>query len=619
MQPRFADSRTRPEHTSSSELGQPISAAALASRAALALADSAGLDERALARRLFGGDPPPGLLERLLEPLRCNPRFHVDTNRRWHLATVPGARASEGVVGGVAAATIRVGERTHLLGVAVAQAAAGEVETTWHSLFRPRQRLRIAAAIREMLDGDAGALDGAPGLESRWRELQAALGAAPLFCVEPEALQAAIASEAAQTGHGADVMLVGVERAAVRLGVVPGKPSFTAIAAAVGVPLPHAAGRGLDTRACLVARVGRALAERALAAGLSLEDLAQEARARAAPRPLAMGHRVAEAPDAPGVYVFRGDQDAPLYVGKARSLADRLTAYTGRPLAASRRMDGLGEAVRSIDLQPCETELEASIREAYEIERQSPRYNTQRTGSTPRLWITLPPQRVSRARRPRPLSLPRLAVVPEPSPDDAWAVGPFRSSDLAWKLRAVALCAFELDSPRAAGDVEAYRAATVRAYRFLEGSTPDAVQALSEKLDVAIQNRSARLAARLRSSIRIARSYDVTTARFPVDPRSSSLLVVVRIPNGRDLYWLDRLCVRAFTRASAGDDPIVLLSDLLQRQRPPGPVEDASATWALRWLSSAAHRISVAALDPDHPSAALDLLAVSMQALPAHW
>jgi len=89
-------------------------------------------------------------------------------------------------------------------------------------------------------------------------------------------------------------------------------------------------------------------------------------------------HRIAEyvktLPDAPGVYRMIDDQDTVLYVGKAKSLVKRVSAYKSynrHPVRIQRMI----RATQRMEFVTTESEAEALLLEATLIKRLKPRYN----------------------------------------------------------------------------------------------------------------------------------------------------------------------------------------------------------------------------------------------------
>ena len=87
----------------------------------------------------------------------------------------------------------------------------------------------------------------------------------------------------------------------------------------------------------------------------------------------ALAIRVKEAPESPGVYVYRGEDGNILYVGKAKNLRNRLRSYFASTLAP--KTEALMEKAASLETINVDSEKEALILELNLIKRHKPRYN----------------------------------------------------------------------------------------------------------------------------------------------------------------------------------------------------------------------------------------------------
>jgi hypothetical protein len=85
-----------------------------------------------------------------------------------------------------------------------------------------------------------------------------------------------------------------------------------------------------------------------------------------------------DAPAKPGVYLFLGERGRVLYVGQSKNLRLRLSYYkNAQPEREPRRIIRMVHQTRSIDLQVCETPIEAQAREVELIQEHRPRFNVQ--------------------------------------------------------------------------------------------------------------------------------------------------------------------------------------------------------------------------------------------------
>jgi DNA polymerase-3 subunit epsilon len=126
-------------------------------------------------------------------------------------------------------------------------------------------------------------------------------------------------------------------------------------------------------------------------------------------------HLAEQLPHAPGVYLFRDDQERVLYVGTSKDLRTRVRTY----FTASETRSRMGEMVAiaaSVTGIECATPLEAEVRELRLIAEHKPKYNRRSRHPERVHWVKL-------TREP----WPRLSLVRHVLDDDADYVGPFTS------------------------------------------------------------------------------------------------------------------------------------------------------------------------------------------------
>ena len=80
-------------------------------------------------------------------------------------------------------------------------------------------------------------------------------------------------------------------------------------------------------------------------------------------------------PPSPGVYIFRDEGGDVIYVGKAKSLRDRVRSYFQAPVAGDVKGEALREEIADLEVTVCSSEIDALILEATFIKKYSPRYN----------------------------------------------------------------------------------------------------------------------------------------------------------------------------------------------------------------------------------------------------
>jgi DNA polymerase III subunit epsilon len=140
-------------------------------------------------------------------------------------------------------------------------------------------------------------------------------------------------------------------------------------------------------------------------------------------------------PHAPGVYVFRDQQDSALYIGTSRNIAKRVRSYFTASEQRRRIADMIAIAQR-VQAVPCATTVEAHVREIRLISELQPRYNrrSRRAERAPWLKLTNEPA-------------PRLSIVREPKDDTAEGamyLGPFGSRGAAEQVQELLQFAYGL-------------------------------------------------------------------------------------------------------------------------------------------------------------------------------
>ena len=212
-----------------------------------------------------------------------------------------------------------------------------------------------------------------------------------------------------------------------------------------------------------------------------------------------------------------------IYVGKAKSLRERLASYYSQPLGYTRKMDGLLQSVREIETRVLGSELEALLTESHLIKKLQPRYNVQLRNFELYPFIKVDVQH----------PYPRLYATREVSADGARYFGPFRSGrivnatlELIEKVFPVRTCTRGLPPYAKPSDPclryhlkrcpgpcrgeldeqaeEQYRAAVAEACAFLGGERADLIERLKQDMFDAAARQDFERAARLRDALRDA-------------------------------------------------------------------------------------------------------------------
>jgi DNA polymerase-3 subunit epsilon len=129
-------------------------------------------------------------------------------------------------------------------------------------------------------------------------------------------------------------------------------------------------------------------------------------------------------PDAPGVYIFRGRNDRPLYVGTSSSIVTRVKSYF---TAAEKRarIDEMINAAERVEAIRCAHALEAEVRELRLIAAHKPPYNRRSKFPERVVWLKLTAE-----------PYPRLSLVRQLTGDGAAYLGPFSSRRVAERAAA---------------------------------------------------------------------------------------------------------------------------------------------------------------------------------------
>lgn len=153
----------------------------------------------------------------------------------------------------------------------------------------------------------------------------------------------------------------------------------------------------------------------------SLEELTGLTR-QVDPERLRKRHLADAVPRGPGVYLFRGPRDEPLYVGTSNDLRSRVRSYFSSSEQRSRITEMVALSQR-VDAIPCAHDLEAAVRELRLIAEHKPRYNRRSRFPERALWVRLTEE-----------PFPRLSVVRRVRPGAGVFLGPFpdrRAADAA--------------------------------------------------------------------------------------------------------------------------------------------------------------------------------------------
>ena len=128
-------------------------------------------------------------------------------------------------------------------------------------------------------------------------------------------------------------------------------------------------------------------------------------------------------PSEPGVYYFHDKKGSIIYVGKAKSLKERVNSYfTG--ISSSQKITKLLKNVFKISWECTDTELSALLLESKEIKRIKPKFNTLDKAYKSYSFIKIP----------KNSNYPILEITDRIEPDGAEYFGPFNSEYFAQEI-----------------------------------------------------------------------------------------------------------------------------------------------------------------------------------------
>ena len=135
-------------------------------------------------------------------------------------------------------------------------------------------------------------------------------------------------------------------------------------------------------------------------------------------------NRLNELPDEPGIYRFYGKNETLLYIGKAKSLKNRVKSYFNREVMASKKISEMLKQLYDIQWETTNSELSALIYESKLIKQYKPPYNT-----ADKVYHNYPFIKITTNEL-----FPRIELTFDCRNDGAEYFGPFRSISLAGNI-----------------------------------------------------------------------------------------------------------------------------------------------------------------------------------------
>ena len=385
--------------------------------------------EDELIRFMFGASTRPDLWRTLLHSvLGTDHRFLQTGNQTWGLASANQLRADTGVsFVALDVETTGLRPRQHrVIEIGLARYINGRCTERYSTLVNPERR--VPDYIRKLTGLTDSDLIPAPRFGQVAAEVVAFIGDLPLL------------------GHniGFDISFLNAELERAKLPAIQ-NPAIDTVAMSMRV-LGRKVRPSLDRVATTLGlssrKYHRALGDAELTAAVALRLLGMAAEAGTSVEALLATHRGGTAlpprsgqsagtlldrshletlPRSPGVYLMIDSNDRVLYVGKAKSIRDRVSSYYSQPLGYTRKMDGLIEAIARIEHEETGSELVALLLESQLIRRHQPPYNRMLSNSESYPYIRIDPAN----------PWPNLRLAKQRRPDGARYFGPYRSRGTA--------------------------------------------------------------------------------------------------------------------------------------------------------------------------------------------
>jgi excinuclease ABC subunit C len=256
--------------------------------------------------------------------------------------------------------------------------------------------------------------------------------------------------------------------------------------------------------------------------------------------------KVPHLPESPGVYLWRDEEGAVLYVGKAKRLRSRVRSYVNGDHAASVKTRALMGSVAALETIVVPSEAHALILEANLIKEYKPRYNIalRDDKSYPYIKVTVSDP------------FPRVWVTRHLQDDGSRYFGPYtdvgamrRSLNVVKRIFSVRSCNYDMPKQMperpcldyyikrckapcilAQTQME-YRAMIDEVLVFLEGRTQDVVKRVRERMELAAESLDFERAAELRDALNHLEQMEEPTVVMKVEGGDRDVLGYARDGN----------------------------------------------------------------------------------------
>ena len=348
--------------------------------------------------------------------------------------------------------------------------------------------------------------------------------------------------------------------------------------------------------------------------------------------------QIARLPEQPGVYMYSNRAGETIYVGKARSLRDRVRSYLGA-YGTNPKTDALLDEAERLEVIVTDSVVEALALENNVIKQRAPRYNVLLRDDKSYPYLRLTQTEV----------YPRIHIARRVARDGDHYSGPYLPASLAYKtidlthrLFGIRSCREELNGHRSRPCLEydikrciapcvesicpmpEYARAVDHTRLFLEGRNEELLEDLQRQMAQAAEEERFEQAAQLRDAIRTVETLrdrkqkmasPVLGDRDAVGVKMGAEGATVHVFQMRGGRVIDRveLSTEATPGSSAEPDVVeAALQQFYEVQPPPPevhvPVAPGNLDWLEEWLSTkAGRRVRIVTPQRGEKRALLDL------------
>lgn len=262
-----------------------------------------------------------------------------------------------------------------------------------------------------------------------------------------------------------------------------------------------------------------------------------------------VGHDYITIPDSPGVYMFKNSKDKVMYVGKSKSLKQRVSSHLSS--TAAKKSKNIIQKSSTIEYKETPSELTALLAESQLIKFYMPKYNVQLKNYSSHYFIKVKTEH----------EFPDICVTEKIELDNNDYFGPYNNRETAKNLVDVIDKAFMLrectdkvfakkkkcylyDIHRCIGnclpeiDKELYSNELKNVYDFLSGQNQFAINRLLEKMKHLSEQQKYEEAAEVRDIVNAILKQITRTSIISEPVNKAKVLLVVTYGNKKDYVLL---------------------------------------------------------------------------------